>query len=62
MINFFLRTGTKCQDVVYICPMIEAIPYIEDEDQEVEVDLDELASILEEVDIILNKDGEDLFK
>lgn len=42
--------------------MIEAIPYIEDEDQEEEVDLDELAAILEEVDIILNKDGEDLFK
>jgi len=42
--------------------MIEAIPYIEDEDQEAEADLDELAAILEEVDIILNKDGEDLFK
>jgi len=42
--------------------MIETIPYIEDEDQEAEVDLDELAAILEEVDIILNKDGEDLFK
>lgn len=42
--------------------MIEAIPYIEDEDQEADVDLDELAAILEEVDIILNKDGEDLFK
>jgi len=42
--------------------MIEAVPYIEDEDQEEEVDLDELAAILEEVDIILNKDGEDLFK
>jgi len=62
LINFFLRTGAKCQDVVYICPIIEAIPYIEDEDQEAEVDLDELAAILEEVDIILNKDGEDLFK
>jgi len=42
--------------------MIETIPYIEDEDQGAEVDLDELAAMLEEVDIILNKDGEDLFK
>ena len=42
--------------------MIEAIPYIGDEESEEEVDLEDSAEVFEP-DVILNKDGEkDLFK
>lgn len=42
--------------------MIEAIPYIEDEESEEEADLEDPAEVFE-TEVILNKDGEkDLFK